>query len=255
MKILFTLCARKGSKGLKNKNLLSFVGYPLPFYTISVIDLYARKNLDVDIDIVLNTDSIQLIDIIKNNIKIKIDFIERKLSLAGDNVPKIEVIRDSYYLMADARKKEYDYIVDLDFTSPLRTLQDLENLIEKRRNSHADVVFSVTKARRNPYFNMVKKLDNGYYGRVINSNFNARQEAPAVFDMNASMYGYLPGFLRSKKGIFDGTCDIVEMVDSGILDIDDEEDFELMQVVAKYFYDTKKDYRLIRDNIEKILIN
>ena len=33
-KILCTICARKGSKGLKNKNLLKLLGKPLMYHTL-----------------------------------------------------------------------------------------------------------------------------------------------------------------------------------------------------------------------------
>ncbi|MDD3706486.1 MAG: acylneuraminate cytidylyltransferase family protein, partial [Clostridiaceae bacterium] len=45
--ILFTICGRAGSKGIKNKNLRDFLGYPLPYYTISAIDLYKGQNPEV----------------------------------------------------------------------------------------------------------------------------------------------------------------------------------------------------------------
>ena len=43
MKILFTICGRVGSKGIKNKNIKSFVGKQLPLYTLSAIDLFLKK--------------------------------------------------------------------------------------------------------------------------------------------------------------------------------------------------------------------
>ena len=35
MKILCTICARKGSKEIKNKNITKFYGKPLIFHTIN----------------------------------------------------------------------------------------------------------------------------------------------------------------------------------------------------------------------------
>lgn len=42
----------------------------------------------------------------------------------------------------------------------------------------------------------VKKTEHGYK-KVIDSDFTARQQAPEIFDMNASIYAYNPGFLAS----------------------------------------------------------
>lgn len=251
MKILFTICGRAGSKGIKNKNLKEFLGYPLAFYTVSAIDLFIKNNKQYECDIVLNTDSSDLIDLFRNELRIQIEVVERKPELGEDNTPKVDVIQNSYTVLKERMKKDYDMVVDLDITSPLRTLNDLETLVEKKLNSDADVVFSVTDSRRNPYFNMVMKTDKGYE-RVVQSNFNARQEAPEIFDMNASMYAYSPEFLTSGKGIFDGKCDVIKMMDTAVLDIDHEIDYEFMTVIAEYLFKNNKLYRDIRENIFNI---
>lgn len=254
MKILFTICGRAGSKGIKNKNLKKFLGLSLPFYTLSVIDMFIKKNKNIYCDIVLNTDSQELSKLIKNEISIPVYFINRDQSLGEDNTPKTLVIQNSYVYIKEKFSKNYDVIIDLDITSPLRTLSDLENLVLKYQESNADVVFSVTESRRNPYFNMVMKAENGY-NRVIRTEFNARQEAPEIFDMNASMYAYKPSFLISGKHIFDSKCDIIKMLDTAVLDIDHENDLELMQVIAEYLYKNNQDFKNIKDNIENILIS
>lgn len=252
MNILFTICARKGSKGFKNKNLKIFLGYPLSFYSVSVIDLYMQKNPEIDCDIVLNTDSEDLIKLFKENLKIKVYVINREPSLGQDKTPKVSVILNSYRMMQEKKKRNYDMIVDLDITSPLRTIDDLENLINKKNQTDADVIFSVSDSRRNPYFNMVKKTEHGYK-KVIDSPYNTRQEAPEIFDMNASLYAYTPSFLMTGRGIFEGKCDVIKMIDTGILDIDSENDFNLMQVIAEYLFLNNKGMSQLRDNIQRII--
>lgn len=252
MNILFTICGRAGSKGIKNKNVKDFLGYPLPFYTISAIDLYMRQNSDFNIDIALNTDSKDLIRLFEENLRIKADIIEREESLGLDHTPKVAVILNSLKIMKERKSIEYDMVVDLDITSPLRTANDIQNLISCKIQSDADVVFSVTDARRNPYFNMVRKTSDGY-ARVIESTFNSRQETPEVFDMNASLYAYSPKFLESGKMIFEGKCDAIKMMDTAILDLDHENDFELMQVIAEYLFRVNNEMSKVQDNIKKII--
>jgi CMP-N,N'-diacetyllegionaminic acid synthase len=248
MKILFTICGRAGSKGIKNKNLKEFIGFPLPFYTLSVIDLFIKNNTQYDCDIVLNTDSDDLISLFRKKLRMPIHIVERESKLGEDNTPKFDVIQNSYLILKERLKNDYCIVIDLDITSPLRTLKDLETLLETWLNSDADVVFSVTDSRRNPYFNMVKKTEYGYE-RVIKSKFNARQEAPEIFDMNASLYAYSPKFLANGKGIFEGKCDVIKMLDTAVLDIDNEIDYEFMTVIADYLYRSNKQYRDIRENI------
>jgi CMP-N,N'-diacetyllegionaminic acid synthase len=253
MKILFTICGRAGSKGVKNKNMRDFLGYPLPFYSLSAIDLFTDKNKQHKCDIVLNTDSHDLIELVTNRFKYTIHVIKRDPKLGEDNTPKVQVIQNSYQIMKNRMNYDYDMVIDLDITSPLRTLENLELLIEKKEKSDADIVFSVTDSRRNPYFNMVKNTVNGYE-RVIQSDFNTRQEAPEIFDMNASMYAYSPGFLMSGKGIFDVKCDVIKMIDTAVLDIDHESDFELMEVIADYLYTKISELKNVRDNIKSIIV-
>lgn len=236
MKILFTICGRARSKGIKNKNIREFLGKPLPYYTISAIDLFLKETtLDIEADIVANSDSRELLELMKNNPLRIIETIERDESLAGDAIGKIAVINDCLLKMEDRKHKKYDMIVDLDITSPLRTVENVEQLITKQFESKADVTTSVTTARRNPYFNQVMKTEHGYK-KVIASNFTARQQAPEIYDMNASLYAYSPEFLKSGKGVLDGYCECIEMYDTGVLDLDHENDFELMEVIAKYLF-------------------
>ena len=95
MHILFTLCGRAGSKGIKNKNCKTFLGKYLAYYSLSAIDLFLKKyGQEYHVDIAVNTDSADLIGIMNSNTMRVIDIIERDVSLAGDSVGKIEVILD-----------------------------------------------------------------------------------------------------------------------------------------------------------------
>ena len=247
MKILFTICGRAGSKGIKNKNIRDFLGKPLPYYTLSAIDLYKKMNLKDDIDVVVNSDSPELLKIMSENPFFSVYTIERCAELGGDTVPKISVILDCLKFMQDKSGSSYDMVVDLDITSPLRTKMDIDNLIKKQKECNADVTFSVTDARRNPYFNMVMKTKKGYT-KVLKSDFTTRQQAPEIFDMNASMYAYHPQYLYEKKGVLDGYCECIHMYDTAILDLDHENDFELMEVIAAYLFETKELFREVSEN-------
>lgn len=250
MNILFTICGRAGSKGIKNKNIRDFCGYPLVYYSLSAIDLLKGEIPEWNVDAVVNSDSPELLTLTAHNPFFTIDTIERIDKLSGDAVPKIAVIGDCMKQMAARKTKTYDMVVDLDITSPLRTVSDLKKLIETHMATGADVTTSVTDARRNPYFNMVRKTDHGYQ-RVLDSNYATRQQAPALFDMNASIYAYRPAFLTSGKGVLDGYCECIHMYDTGILDLDHENDFELMQVIAAYLYEKRPEFGVIQKHIEE----
>lgn len=243
MNILFTLCGRAGSKGVKGKNARDFLDVPLVWYSMANIALYIEKYAGADdIKIVLNTDSEPLKDLVRRVKDVPVTIIHREENLAGDKVPKVAVILDSLNKAEEAFARKFDMVVDLDITSPLRTVQDVKNAIDrKKQRNDVDVVYSVAPSRRNPYFNMVKE-ENGYFCRAIPSNFTTRQEAPVFYDMNASIYAYSTDALKNKEQatFFNSGCDAVVMFDTGILDIDSEEDYELMQVIAKYLFENNE---------------
>lgn len=234
MNILFTVCGRAGSKGIKGKNFREFLGVPLLYYTVAAIELYKEKHSENCIDIALNTDSVDMVRLIER-LDLGISCIDRKEELAGDYVAKIDVIRDTWQTMCTENHMEYDVVIDCDITSPLRTVQDIENLIKKYTEGKYDIVYSVTNARRNPYFNMVTIDEEGFSHVVIKSDFVARQQAPVIYDMNASLYAYAPNFLKANRRSNAACNGVIFMKDTAVLDLDNEGDFELMQVISEYF--------------------
>ncbi|MDR3541398.1 MAG: acylneuraminate cytidylyltransferase family protein [Desulfosporosinus sp.] len=256
MNLLFTVCGRAGSKGFRSKNIQTFLGFPLPYYTFSAIDLFIKNyaNKYNNITVAVNTDSSELIALFEQT-AIIFKTVSRKPEQATDVASKYAVIKDTMIECQNDSEKIFDIVVDLDITSPLRTLEDVELTIQALiQNLQADCSFSVTHSRRNPYFNMVIEQE-GFYERVLKSDFNARQQAPVIYDMNASIYAYRNSFLsaESTNGVFDGKAVVHVMEDTAVLDIDSEEDFKLMKVIAQYFYKNNKKYSDIRDNIKNIV--
>lgn len=250
MNILFTVCGRAGSKGVKGKNLRDFCGAPLVWYTLAAISLYREQYICKDdiVQVVLNTDSEELIRQV-SGLPDAPFVIRREASLAEDQVAKVAVILDCLN-HAEARfGMEFDMVVDLDITSPLRTVADVRAAVERKQaRMDADVVFSVTPARRNPYFNMVRQEGN-FFVKAVPSNYTARQQAPVFYDMNASIYAYSPKALREKDTatFFNDRADVIQMMDTGILDIDSEEDYQLMQVIAGHLFQNYECFRAIQE--------
>src|SRR5690606_21774824 len=84
---------------------------------------------------------------------------------------------------------------DLDVTSPLRTIDDIQEALKILfANEQALNLFSVSPANRNPYFNMVEQGKDGFYKLCKQGEFLTRQSSPQVFDLNASFYLYKPSF-------------------------------------------------------------
>lgn len=248
--LLVTICGRAGSKGFKNKNLKTFCGRQLVYYTISAIELFKQQHPEVKADVVLNTDSIALEGLCSNYMP-EIEIVHRPPRLGGDSVPKMAVFQHSLAVMEERKEKQYDYLMDLDITSPLRTDVDAWGCYETMLNRNdIDVVFSAVKSRRNPYMNMAQRVED-HVEQVIKTQFVARQQTPLCFDLNASIYVFKREFLvQNQTGfLWDGKCEMYEMEDTAVLDIDSEEDFDMMEVVARHLYATRPEFAAVRENI------
>lgn len=249
-KVLITVCGRAGSKGFKNKNLKVFCGKPLVYYTLAAANLFAKQRPDLAVDVALNTDSPELQALVAEKYP-GVHLVQRPAELGGDTVPKMAVFQQTLAEMERRTGAAYDTLIDLDITSPLRRDGDVAAAFAKKeQRADLDLVFSAAPARRNPYFNMVKAVGD-HVEKVIESPFTARQQAPAVYDLNASIYVFARDFLANNKTgiLWDGKCDIYEMFDTAILDIDSEEDYLLMEVVAQHLYDTMPAFAAVRDAI------
>lgn len=252
-KLLITICGRAGSKGFKNKNLKVFCEKPLVYYTLSAASLFKAARPDVQLDICLNTDSQALADLVAAKYP-EVVFLPRGEALGGDTVPKMAVFQDSLARMEEKNGCTYDYVMDLDITSPLRTARDVQNAFEmKAARPDLDLVFSVTESRRNPCFNMVRDCGDHVEKGIANATYTARQQAPVFYDVNASIYVFRRDFLANNTTgiLWDGKIGVSKMLDTGVLDIDSEEDFLLMEVIAGHLFKTLPEFAQVRDNIRE----
>ena len=228
MKILITICARGGSKGLPDKNIMKLNGKHLISYSIDVAKKF--KELYKGSHIALSSDSDKIIEISKQY-NLFSDYV-RPLKFAGDTVGKLDAIRDVLFYFENKNQTKYDYVLDLDVTSPLRNVKDLLNAFQSiESDKKALSLFSVSPPKRNPYFNMVEKKDNGYFNLVKNTkkNFLSRQNSPEVYDMNASFYFYRRIFFEKNFKTAITNNSIVYLLDHVCFDIDEKLDFEIME--------------------------
>lgn len=227
MRILITICARGGSKGIPGKNIKILAGKPLIGYSIGVARQF--QALFEQVDVALSTDSEAIIGVAAE-CGLRPEY-RRPDRLAGDSVGKIDAIRDVVAYYEQRNQVRYDYVLDLDVTSPLRNLEDLRNAFEiLQQDEQAVNLFSVSPAGRSPYFNMVEQKANGYYAQVKQpeSSVFTRQSAPVVYDLNASFYFYRRSFFEQgyKGAITDKS--LIYLMPHICFDLDHPIDFEFI---------------------------
>ena len=229
MKILITICGRKGSKGIPGKNTKLLAGKPLVEYTISTAKKFAKNK---DCVIGLSTDCENIIQTAAD-CGITTSY-KRPGILAGDTAGKIDVIADLVKFEEEERGTTFDYIIDLDITSPLRTVIDLESALQAiDDDTHALNIFSVNKANRNPYFNMVEQDGSGYYNLCKHGEFFTRQSAPKVYELNASFYIFRRLFFEQGLTKAITTSSLIYEMPHTCFDLDHPLDFEFMSFLVE----------------------
>jgi CMP-N,N'-diacetyllegionaminic acid synthase len=227
MRILAIICARGGSKGVPNKNIRLLNGKPLIAYTIECAKKYTKFDR-----IIVSTDSPKIAEVAKQY-GADVPFLRPK-ELATDTSPKIPVLQHAVRYLEQEENDRYDLIVDLDPTSPLRTVEDIENCVNKMIEKNPNVVFSVTPAHKNPYFNMVEEKDGRVYlCKKLDRSITRRQDAPMVYAMNASIYVYKKDFLLNTDSVFSDNTMAVVMPEERSIDIDRPIDFEFVEFLMK----------------------
>ena len=180
-KTLWLIPARGGSKGIPRKNVKPFCGRPLVCRAADQALQCAGKD-DV---VFVSTDS---------------EEIRKAASLCGDVAPFLrpdELATDtasSYDVIMHAlhawreRGHDFEKVVLLQPTSPLRTPEDIQNALSLW-TPDTDMVVSVCEARANPYYNAFETgPDGSLHISKGDGGFTRRQDAPKVWEYNGAVY-------------------------------------------------------------------
>lgn len=228
--ILVTICARGGSKGVKGKNIRLLNDNPLVYYTIKVAIGWDKASR-----IVVSTDSEEIAKIAKD-CGVEIPFI-RPSELATHTAGKVPVIRHALVESERIYNEKYNIIIDLDVTAPIRKVQDLDKALELFIDKRPKTLFSVVHAHKNPYFNMVEidKKGKAHLSKNLGKPILRRQDAPKVYNMNASIIFFSRDFLIDESNNSAQSDDsIVYIMDElASVDIDREIDFSFIEFLIK----------------------
>ena len=220
--ILCTICARGGSKGLPNKNLLKIGDKSLIGHTLT-----QAKAIDAIDCIIVSSDSNEILK--EGEIYAADILLQRSAKLASDDAGKIDAIIDCLNHAESNLNKHFDYVIDLDVTSPLRNLIDIENCLEFTKDQGFKNLITVTNSKKNPYFNQIEITNEGPQLVKSGHNIKGRQSAPNVYDMNASIYVWSRDFLINEKTLFSRDTIVYDMPEERSLDIDNELDFKIVK--------------------------
>lgn len=219
---LAVIPARGGSKSIPRKNIKELAGKPLIAWTIEE----AKKSKFID-RIILSSEDAEIIEVAKQY-GCDVPFT-RPVNLAQDETPGIAPV-----LHAMKECPGHDFVVLLQPTSPLRTVDDIDRAIETLFEKEADFCVSVTESEQSPYW--MYNLDvNGTMNPVVKQeNFALlRQDLPKVYSLNGAVYVANTEQLKVTKSFL--TDDTVGYVMPKVrsFDIDTEEDLILCQQMLR----------------------
>ena len=223
--ILCTICARGGSKSVLNKNIRSLCGIPLFAHS-----LHHAEHSAIFTHIVFTSDSSEYCDLARSHSFSQV--FQRSPELALDTSGKIPAIIDALHKSENYFGCSYDYIFDLDCTSPLRIVSDILDCYSFIQQPLVSNVITASPARRSPYFNLIERCPSTgriYLSKTLPFNVLRRQDSPDCFDMNASIYAWKRECLVTSTSLFLDSTHLHIMPEERSLDIDNELDFRLVE--------------------------
>jgi N,N'-diacetyl-8-epilegionaminate cytidylyltransferase len=216
--------ARGGSKGVPRKNIRLFAGKPLIAYAIQTAlnSKYINR-------VIVSTEDQEITKIAKEY-GAEVPFM-RPYELAGDTSPEWLSWQHAIKMMECETNEKIDVFVSIPTTAPLRSVEDLDACITKFLTTDSDIVITVKKSDKSPFFNMVT-LDNKGFAKIViptSNTMNRRQDAPLVYDMTTVAYVAKPDFIMNAQSLFEGNVQTVEITPERALDIDTELDFKIAE--------------------------
>lgn len=219
-KVLGLITARGGSKGLPGKNIKDLCGKPLIAWTIEA----AKSSKYID-TLILSSDDDKIISVAKQ-FGCEVPFI-RSAELAGDKTPSIDVVIDALEKM-----EGYEWLVLLQPTSPLRTTADIDEAITKCISLNAPACVSVCESQESPFWMFFMK--DAFLTPVIDRPLiERRQDLPKAYSLNGAIYIARVEWIKQTKNFLSEITIAYEMPIERSIDIDNENDFALVELNLK----------------------
>lgn len=192
--LLAVIPARGGSQGLPGKNIRPFAGLPLIAHSI----LFARLCPEVD-RLIVSTDSAEITRVARD-FGAEVPFL-RPSELAQHDTPMWPVLRHALETVEREECRRYGLLLLLDPTSPARLPADVAEAVRRLRAApNADGVIGVSRPDFNPIWHCVIERD-GWMADLFEegSRHDRRQDAPAVYRINGSLYLWRTSFVRTQR--------------------------------------------------------
>ena len=211
--------ARKGSKGIKNKNLKLLNKKPLIYYVIK-----ACLNSSINKRVFVSTDSNKIANYASS---LGVEIIQRPKHLGGDNVIIDDVINHSYNFLKKSLNYNPSYFLTVQPTCPLTTKLDISKAFKiLKKNSKTDTIISVTLE---PHLFWIEKKNKLF--KIYNNRVN-RQQLPKMYKEIGSVIGCTNKQL-TKGTRFGKNIEFLKIPNERSIDIDNLNDLKLCELIMQ----------------------
>jgi len=225
MKVIAIIPARGGSKGLPKKNIISLGNKPLIAWSIE-----AALSSKFITNVIVSSDD-------KDILKVANDYGAqthlRSASLASDNA-KTEPVLVEVLSYLESKNQNFDYLVLLQPTSPLRTVSDIDEAFTILTGKKATSLISVKEPESNPLKSFVLN-EEGYMQGIVNNDFPfmPRQALPKVYYPNGAIYIVEVSYFKKSEKLFSNKTVSYVMGAEKSVDIDTKSDILRAEKIMK----------------------
>ena len=226
-KVLAITLARGGSKSVPKKNIAELAGNPLLFYTFSEV----KKSAYID-DYVLSTDCPD-IEAYSLDQGVSVPF-RRPVEFATDEATSANALLHAVEFMI-SQGKNFDYIVEVMATNPLKIVEDIDGCIELLESKNADYVVACHQIYDN-HPSRVKYLEEGkirdFYPEVVESR---RQDlSPSAYVRSGSVYAMKRDALVKNRARYDKSDTYAYVLPPDrVINIDEPIDFLVAESILR----------------------
>nr|WP_242821825.1 acylneuraminate cytidylyltransferase family protein [Clostridium massiliodielmoense] len=224
-KILAIIPARGGSKGIPHKNIMKICDKPLISYSIEA----AKKSKYIDY-ILVSTDDVDIKEV-SLNYGAKVPFL-RPNEISTDRAKSIDVVLHGINYLKE-HNDNFEYVVLLQPTSPLRTSKDIDDAIKNIIESDKDSLISVCECSENPI--LMRTIEKEKLKPILEFNGDnlRRQELPTFYVFNGAIYINKVYMLQNKKEFIDENTIPFIMDSKKSIDIDNMIDAKIAEMILK----------------------
>jgi len=222
MEILAIIPARKGSKGIINKNIKKINGKPLISYSIE-----AALNSKYINKVAVSTDSDEILEIADSY---NVESINRPQNLAQDDSTTIDAIKHTLNTLKESKNYFPEVLILLQPTSPLRDSNDIDEAMKMfLEDEDTDSIISIAKFIHDPLWSF--KIEDEYLSPYFDGEFlnKRRQELPQLYLPNGAIYIIKTKKLLEKNSFILEKSKAYLMKREKSFDIDTELDLKLVK--------------------------